>query len=154
MVAEFMHMRRIHPFPDKWGFAKNETPFESALVPNPLLDPVQKKPTQNKAASQPEKKLEGKVTLFTDEKGNYETLEALIAADFAGFSDFAVRKLNDKEMNGKVCKARDVSSGAAIIPALESGDGQMLVTSSAIARHMIKRGGAGYEELIGTSAFV
>ena len=89
--------------------------------------------------------------MFTDEKGNYETLEALIAADLAGFTDFQVRKLNDKEMSGKVCKARDISSGAAIIPALESGDGQMLITSSAIARHLIKRAGA--NELIGTSAF-
>jgi hypothetical protein len=52
-----------------------------------------------------------------------------------------VRKLNDKEMSGKVCKAREISSGAAIIPALESGDGQMLITSSAIARHLIKRAG-------------
>ena len=78
--------------------------------------------------------------MFTDEKGNYETLEVLIAADLAGFKDFTIRKLNDKEMNGKVCKARDISSGAAIIPAMEAGDGQMLTTSSAIARHMIKRG--------------
>ena len=27
MVAEFMAIRRIHPFPDKWGFEKNETHF-------------------------------------------------------------------------------------------------------------------------------
>ena len=61
--------------------------------------------------------------MFTDDKGNYETLEILVTAELAGFKDFSVRQLNDKEMTGKVCKSRDASSGMANVPCFEAGDG-------------------------------
>ena len=78
-------------------------------------------------------------------------LEGLLAADFAGV-EVTMKVLTDKEMSSKGCKARNARS-EAIIPHLETCDGNILTEAGAIASHLLNLGGAQGKQLLGQSQF-
>lgn len=73
------------------------------------------------------------MTIFTDDVSNYQTVEGLLAADFAGV-ECHVKVLNEKEMRTK--KPKDASGNQTIIPHLETPEGGILTEAGAISTHL------------------
>ena len=78
------------------------------------------------------------MTIFSDNVSNYQTVEGLLAADFAGVK-CELKNLNEKEMRTK--KPKDASGNLTIIPHLETPEGGILTESGAIATHLMTLGG-------------
>jgi len=55
--------------------------------------------------------------------------------------EIKIKELTESEMSSKKNKARDPQSGRAIIPHLETPEGEIMTETYAIAAHLLARGG-------------